>query len=271
MLSVVVPRGLASQISLTRIYREPYAFRNSSARSAGIAKASINNQLLRLATYRVASQLCGSLHMHQLISGITRQMQLAIATQHPYKTYEIHLCAYKKKGGCNCPICLEIIIESTKSKSGHDAIFCEGHCNSWLHRRSAGLSKPLFAGLEKSTDPFYCPHCQLQNLTSEISTLKETIKSLNESITTLQSTARPSDQLPDSKPTPNVSPDAPTADVSQPERSLINKPPVPPPTTADKKFNIVIYVIKESPPKTTKVNQPSRTRPIKYNSCLCQR
>ena len=111
----------------------------------------------------------------------------------------------KKKGGCICPISLETIIKSTKSKSGHDAIFCEGHCNSWLHRRFSWLSKPLFAGLEKSTNPFYCPHCQLQNLTSEISTLKETIKSLNKSITTLQSTASPSDQIPNSKSTPNVS------------------------------------------------------------------
>ena len=115
-------------------------------------------------------------------------------------------------------------------------------------------SKRLFAGSEKSTNPFYYPHCQLQNLTSEISTLKETIKSLNESITTLQSTASPSDQLPISKSTPNISPEASTADVSQPKQSLMNKLLVPPLTLIDKKFNIVIYGIKESPPKTTKVN-----------------
>ena len=28
----------------------------------------------------------------------------------------------KKKGGCICPICMELIVESTKSKAGHDAI-----------------------------------------------------------------------------------------------------------------------------------------------------
>ena len=30
----------------------------------------------------------------------------------------------KKKGGYTCPMCIELIIESTKSKAGHDAIYC---------------------------------------------------------------------------------------------------------------------------------------------------
>jgi len=38
---------------------------------------------------------------------------------------------------------------------------------------------------DPSTDPFCCPYCHIQNLTTEISTLKITINSLNESITTL--------------------------------------------------------------------------------------
>ncbi|XP_065904034.1 uncharacterized protein [Dysidea avara] len=36
-----------------------------------------------------------------------------------------------------CPICTDIIIENTKEVDGHDAIFCEGTCNSWLHRQCA--------------------------------------------------------------------------------------------------------------------------------------
>ena len=144
----------------------------------------------------------------------------------------------KKKGGC---ICLERIIESTKSESGHDVIYYEGHCNSWLHRRCAELSKPLFASLEKSIDPFYCPHCQLQNLTTEISTLKATINSLNERITALQSTARSSDQLSNSKSTAKVPPEASKADTSLLKQSLINKPSVSPLTPVDKKFSTLSY------------------------------
>ena len=67
----------------------------------------------------------------------------------------------------------------------------------------AGLFKPLFAGLEKSTDPFYCPHCQLRNLNTEISSLKETIKSLiimRELLHLIQSAVSSSDQ------TANISP-----------------------------------------------------------------
>ena len=53
-------------------------------------------------------------------------------------------------------------------KSGHDTAFCEGHCNTWFHRKCAGLSRPLFVSLEKSTDPFHCPHCHIRNLTRQM-------------------------------------------------------------------------------------------------------
>ena len=99
----------------------------------------------------------------------------------------------KKKGGCICPICLETIIESTKSKPGHDAIFCEGYCSSWLHRKCAGLPKPLFTTLVKSSDPYICPHCQLRIVTVEVSKLKEAIESLNKTITSLQSSDKPNE------------------------------------------------------------------------------
>ena len=126
----------------------------------------------------------------------------------------------------------------------------------------------MFASLEKSTDPFYCPHCQLQNLTTEISTLKATINSLYERITTLQSTSRSSDQLPNSKSTANIPPEASTADASLPKQSLINKPSVSPLIPVDKKFNVVIYGIKESPPKTTRVNHLEQDLQNTYNPSL---
>ena len=58
--------------------------------------------------------------------------------------------------------CLEVILEATKSKKGHDAIYCKGLCSSWLHRHCAGLPKYEFAILEKSPDSYYCPHCLLK-------------------------------------------------------------------------------------------------------------
>ena len=43
-----------------------------------------------------------------------------------------------------CPICLDKIAEDSDDTDGHDAIFCEGACDAWVHRRCAGLSKTLF-------------------------------------------------------------------------------------------------------------------------------
>ena len=67
----------------------------------------------------------------------------------------------KKKGDVFiCPICTEAIIEQTKTRKGQDAVFCEGLCKGWLHRRCAGLSTILFNELVNSKVPFCCPHCR---------------------------------------------------------------------------------------------------------------
>jgi len=57
-----------------------------------------------------------------------------------------------------CPICLEVIVDSTDKKEGQDAIYCISVCNSWIRRQCAGLSQALYKLLEQSDDPFYCPH-----------------------------------------------------------------------------------------------------------------
>ena len=156
----------------------------------------------------------------------------------------------KKKGGCICPICLEVIQDSSKSKKGHDSIFCEGQCNSWLHRGCAGLPKSVFTSLLDSSDPFYCPHCQLKEHSSTILDLKATIASLTKSITALQTSVKSLEPTLE----PVSMPDGSTSANSQPKPAnvtLTNKPP----STAsyeDKKFNVVMYGIKESPPKTSK-------------------
>ena len=69
-------------------------------------------------------------------------------------------------------ICIQIIVESTKSEAEHDAIYCEGYYNSWLQRRCAGLSKPFLpVWKRKIYRPFLLPEllgwdCQsiLENL-----------------------------------------------------------------------------------------------------------
>lgn len=159
----------------------------------------------------------------------------------------------QKKGGCLCPICLEKIIESTKTKVCQDAIYCEGDCDSWLHRRCAGLSKPLFTTLEKSSDPFFCPHCQLKKYAGEIIKLKAVINSLSENLGTLQSLVKSPEQLTSEPILTNTIPE-PLSNASTSHQHLKTKSTAQGPSSNidDKKFNIVIYGIKECPPKTTK-------------------
>ena len=50
----------------------------------------------------------------------------------------------KKKKECDvfvCPIYVEVIVESTETTEGQDAIFCESLCNTWLHCKCVGISK----------------------------------------------------------------------------------------------------------------------------------
>ena len=77
-------------------------------------------------------------------------------------------------------------MDPSETTKGQDSIFCEGQCSAWIHRQCAGLSKSIFDSLTKSKEPFYCPHCTLQNHTSEIAKLKQVIESLTESITQLK-------------------------------------------------------------------------------------
>jgi len=40
-----------------------------------------------------------------------------------------------------CPICEEVIKESTEKTPGDKAIYCEGQCETWFHCKCAGISK----------------------------------------------------------------------------------------------------------------------------------
>jgi len=162
--------------------------------------------------------------------------------QHPSQSKKT-----KKKGGCVCPICLEVILEATKGKKGHDAIYCKGLCSSWLHRHCAGLSKAAFANLEKSPDPYYCPHCLLKKHTDTISELKATVASLTEAIEALESSVKKS--VPKSVPPsiPHESLSAATQPIPVHPAPRVN----PTKDYEDKKNNIVMYGIKESSPKTS--------------------
>lgn len=104
----------------------------------------------------------------------------------------------KSSSPCHtCSICSEVIHDSSATCAGQDALFCEGSCNSWIHRHCAGIPHSHFARLSSSNDPFYCFSCSLATLNSTVShqkdvifTLKESVQALSQDLLALQSTTR---------------------------------------------------------------------------------
>ena len=93
---------------------------------------------------------------------------------------------------CVLYVCIEVIEEKSDKNEGHDAIYCEGKCNSWLHRQCAGLSKPvsvtqIFHFIAHTVDSYIMilnfltlnPVTQLQNKVTELKTKLSNFKSNN--------------------------------------------------------------------------------------------
>ena len=149
-----------------------------------------------------------------------------------------------------CPVCLENIVEGTKVKQGQDAIFCEGSCDTWLHRKCIGLPKSTFAKLDKNV-PYICPHCRLQAQENEIKTLKKAVDTLTNTVNELKAKL---------EPTANSNNGSQPADlISLGHSAPVTKPTQDPPTKevsqVDRKSNIVLSGIKECPKGTPKLDR----------------
>ena len=81
----------------------------------------------------------------------------------------------KKTKQETCLVC-EVVIQDGDdiSDKGEDAVFHEGICQAWIHRRCLGLSKKLYDNLGKSNDPY----CALHKQSQEIDELKKLISPL---------------------------------------------------------------------------------------------
>ena len=66
------------------------------------------------------------------------------------------------------------------------ALFCEGVCQRWLHRYCAGVSVPHFESVSASSEPFYCIGCFQATHSAELTSLKETISSMQTEIAELK-------------------------------------------------------------------------------------
>ena len=54
-------------------------------------------------------------------------------------------------------VCEETVLEPDEKTDGHDAVFCVGDCQGWMHRpECAGLSRFNFDKLGESNMPYLC-------------------------------------------------------------------------------------------------------------------
>ena len=141
------------------------------------------------------------------------------------------------------------------SDKGEDAVFSEGFCQAWIHRRCLVLSKKLYDNLGKSNDPFLCAYCALCKQSQEIDKLKRLISPLTSQSITNQSVQVLSDEIShlksklESDSSSQVEQIANTNSIAG-NKKLTQVPSSKTSTKLDRKFNLVFYGIEESPPNT---------------------
>ena len=73
------------------------------------------------------------------------------------------------------PICQDSIVDGD---AGQDSIYCEGNCNTWLHRRCAGLSRNSMALASMLEDLFFFLTVDSTHSSRKLQFLKITVASL---------------------------------------------------------------------------------------------
>lgn len=149
----------------------------------------------------------------------------------------------KAKGGktseADCLICLEPILEADDHCVGEEAVFCEGQCQGWIHRKCAGVPRPVFDKLGESDAVFLCTYCMQVSQSNEISRLSNILNELNSSITCLTETIKSLQTSVTNHSSEN------TNSLSQPEFTINKAGKVNDYGQGDRKFNVIIYGTKE--------------------------
>ena len=148
-----------------------------------------------------------------------------------------------KNSEANCIVCKEPILEAGEHCKGDEAVFCEGDCQGWIHRKCAGVTRSAFDKLGETDAKYLCSQCMLASQNREISKLTDTIKNLNASIalltktiTSLQSSVMPAKQFSASDQTPrDEQPSNITRHKPKPSGTPLHN------LRDEKKFEVVVY------------------------------
>ena len=148
-----------------------------------------------------------------------------------------------KKTKFICPICDDGIDDAV-----HDSIFCEGSCQTWVHRGCGGLSKSAHERA-KGLQTWFCPQCRLDAQAKEILALSKEVADLTEQFSSLKShiESRLStipEEVNSAALSATRSSSTHAASVTEPSATMNTR------LKPDKKFNLVVTGLKESAPKT---------------------
>ena len=150
-----------------------------------------------------------------------------------------------------CPVCDKIIVEGAK---GDDAIYCEGVCAAWLHRKCASLSKCAYVKLSNCDDPYVCPNCTIIKQAEEIAKLKKTAETLAAELAGLknleQKVAKQADTPQTVIQTNSNSPTYTTVNSNSKPGCISDTIQNATHFRSDHKFNLIVHGIPESNPGT---------------------
>lgn len=150
-----------------------------------------------------------------------------------------------------CAICLEPVVDSSSTTVGHDAVFCDGVCQKWLHRTCAGLSVSAFEVVSKSRDKFLCYQCCVGAQRAELKKLHESITLLKDEVTHLKGLTSPLPVNLQTRTSKSYA-GAVSRNLPQPgsnnnslgEQSLVSN------NRGERKFNLIVYGVSECPKRT---------------------
>ena len=147
-----------------------------------------------------------------------------------------------------CLICDAVIHEEDNAE---DAVYCEGDCQGWLHRKCVCMSKKLYIATGQSNDPYFCPHCKFVVHQKEVDRLRDTIKALSNELALLKSKEKPTDYSANVDQIP-VASHSGRQQLSSNVTSKSETKPTVETSSADRKFSIVLFGIDENPTGTSR-------------------
>ena len=159
---------------------------------------------------------------------------------------------------------LQKTANSKRATNKPEWIFCEGQCQSWLHRKCAGLTQAVFEEAKKSEKPFHCCNCRLDCQEKEISSLKGMLMKLTTAPSQLQAhpptTDSPCDAPPPSEDLPASKNSTSYASAASPNKptNVVTKSPESDWKSNEMKFNLLVFGLEEQTkgtPRSTRIRK----------------